>query len=235
MREHPWMMKRLADGFFSLPCQSITRHESASLPTKSFSCGTCGKQFPTLQAASTHEWSVHRRRQIGADDINESGRCPVCNRNIPHKATRNQACGIGRSVQRWALPQEMSRRSQRYTGRSLTMLIVSKLVTPGNLASVYTDHMAYELYLSFHFTPRVQPTYEGQLKWFYRANCSVLLSCECTRFKHGYLVLSIVRPHVLPTSGGQLKWFDRTNCHGFVYRVKALISTRLFGSQCVTL
>ena len=32
--------------------------------------------------ASTHEWTVHRRRQTEADYINESGQCPVCNRTF---------------------------------------------------------------------------------------------------------------------------------------------------------
>ena len=70
---------------------------------------------------------------------------PLLQPHIPHKATRNEARGIGRSVQ-MALPQEISGRSQRHIGRSLTMLIVSKLVPPENLASVNPDHMARELY-----------------------------------------------------------------------------------------
>ena len=44
------------------------------------------------------------------------------------------------------MPRGISRRSQRHTARSLTTLIVQKLAPPGNLASVYTDHMACELY-----------------------------------------------------------------------------------------
>ena len=43
------------------------------------------------------------------------------------------------------LPPATTRRSLRHTGRSLTMLTVSKLVPPGNLASVCTDHTACEL------------------------------------------------------------------------------------------
>ena len=73
-----------------------------------------------------------------------------------------------------ALPQEISRRSERHTGRSLTTLTVSKLVPPGNLASAYADHMAHELYdpsLLLLRTPHVQLTFVGQLKWFDRTNC----------------------------------------------------------------
>ena len=51
MRECPWMMKRLADGFLRSHAKASPVTSSTSLPTKSFSCGTCGKQFPTLQAA----------------------------------------------------------------------------------------------------------------------------------------------------------------------------------------
>ena len=128
MREHPWMMKRLADGFLRSHAKASPVSSPTSLPTKYFPCGTCGKQFSTLQAAYTHEWSVHRRRQIGADYTNK------------HVAS------VAACRAEMALPQEISRRSQRHTGRSLTTLIVSKLVPPGNLASVYTDHIAYELY-----------------------------------------------------------------------------------------
>ena len=51
MREYPWMMKRLADGFLRSHAKASPVTSSTSLPTKSFSCGTCGKQFPILQAA----------------------------------------------------------------------------------------------------------------------------------------------------------------------------------------
>ena len=74
MREHTVMMKKLADEFLRSKAKTSPVMSPTSIPTKSFSCGTCGKKFPTLQAASTHEWTVHRRRQIGADDINKSGR-----------------------------------------------------------------------------------------------------------------------------------------------------------------
>ena len=87
--------------------------------------------------------------------------------------------------------------AQCATGRSLTMLIVSKLVPPGNLASEYTGHMAYELY---------DPS-----------------------------LLSFFTHHVQPTLMDQLKCFDRATCHGFLFRVKALISRRIVVSQCATL
>ena len=80
MREHPKMMKKLADGFLRPHTKSSPVTTPTCIPTRSFSCDTCGKQFKTLQAVSTHEWTVHRRRQIGANYIDESGRCPVCNR-----------------------------------------------------------------------------------------------------------------------------------------------------------
>ena len=90
--------------------------------------------------------------------------------------------------------------------------------------------------VSFVFTPNVHPTFVGHSKcfflivpiapFFYRVNALI-----STR-----ILVSLNRaPHVLPTFEGQLKWFDRTNCHGFIYRVKTVMSARIFGSQYATL
>ena len=82
MRKHTGMMKRLADRCLRSHAKASPVASPTCLPTKSFSCGTCGKKFPTLQAASSHGWTVHKRRQIGADYIDDSGRCPVCKRTF---------------------------------------------------------------------------------------------------------------------------------------------------------
>ena len=74
MRKHTGMMKNFADGFLRSHAKASPVTSPTSIPTRSFWCGTCDKKFPTLQAGSTHEWTVHKRRQIGADCINESGR-----------------------------------------------------------------------------------------------------------------------------------------------------------------
>ena len=80
MRDHPKMIKKLADGFLRPHAKSSPVTTPTSIPTRTFSCDTCGKQFSTLQAVSTLEWTVHRRQQVGASYIDESGRYPVCNR-----------------------------------------------------------------------------------------------------------------------------------------------------------
>ena len=100
MREYPWMMKRLADGFLRSHAKASPVTSSTSLPTKSFSCGTCGKQFPTLQAA------LMSGPYTGADRLEPTTSTKAADAHsvqphIPHEATRNQACGIGRSVRRW--------------------------------------------------------------------------------------------------------------------------------------
>ena len=162
------MMTRLADGFLRSHAKASPVASPTSIPTKSFSCGKCGKKFPTLQAASTHEWTVHKRRQAGADCINGSGRCPVCKRTFH---TRLRAISMGLRSQRaeMAVLRKITRRALRHTERSLTMLTVSKLVPPGNLTSVHTDHTACEL-----------------LRWFDRASCSFLLSCKCAPSAAGF-------------------------------------------------
>ena len=180
MRKHTGMMKKLADGFLRSHAKASPVTSPTSLPTKSFSCVTCGKKFPTLQAASTHERTVHRRRQIGADYINESGRCPVCKRTFHTRLRGIEHVASVAACREREFPREIMRRSQRHPERSLTMLIVSKLVSPGNLASVYTDHTGCELHdhslLFFFSTPHVRPICSGQLRWLDRTNCSILLS-----------------------------------------------------------
>ena len=81
-RQEAFQQCLLADGFLRSHAKTSPGTSSTCLLTKSFSCGTCGEKFPTLEAASTHEWTVHRCRQIGADYINENGRCPVCKRTF---------------------------------------------------------------------------------------------------------------------------------------------------------
>ena len=53
MREHTGMMKKLADEFLHSKAKASPVASRTSIPTKSFSCGTCGKKFLTLQAATT--------------------------------------------------------------------------------------------------------------------------------------------------------------------------------------